>query len=186
MSKTRPDRTDQALAAAHSSRAWVHRRRFGWPGTEPPEGRNRVRRWGSIGLATAGLLVVAVGQTQIAAALLLVSLVLGVPRAWTLANDRISCAMWALSAVLLIAGEIAYLAGGSAGRASLDSKSAGAGAVLIGLALIPALVGFFRRWGTAGNVGYLDLQVRRRDPAAIASVRQRAEREGYKPPPDDD
>jgi hypothetical protein len=186
VSRTRPDHTDQALAAAHSSRAWAHRRRFGWPGTEPPEGRNPVRRWGGIGLALVGLLVIAVGQTQIAAALILLSLVFGAPQAWTLANDRISCGLWALSAMLLIAGEIVYAPGGTAARASLDSKSAGAGAVLIGLSLIPALVGYFRRWGTAGNVAYLDLQVRRGDPAATAAVRKRAEREGYKPPPDDD
>jgi hypothetical protein len=186
VSRTKPDRRDQALAAAHTSRAWMHRRRFGWPGTEPPEGRNPVLRWGSIGLALVGLLVVAVGQTEIAAALTLLSLAFGAPRAWTLANDRISCAIWGLSAVLLIIGEIVYAAGGSAARASLDSKSAGAGAVLVGLSLIPALVGYFRRWGTAGNVGYLDLQVRRGDPTARAAVRARAEREGYKPPPDDD
>ena len=186
MSPTRPQRSDQALAAAHSSRAWAHRRRFGWPGTEPPESRNPVRRWGGIGVALAGLLVVAIGQTEIAAALVLLSLVFGAPQAWTLANDRISCGLWALSAVLLIAGEIVWVAGGSSARASLDAKSAGAGAILVGLSLIPALMGYFRRWGTAGNVMYQHLQAQRGDPAALAAGRQRAGREGYKPPPDAD
>jgi len=178
-------RPNRALAAAHSSRAWVHRRRFGWAGTEPPEGRNPIRRWGSIGLAAVGLLVVGVGQTQIAAGMLLVSLVLGAPRARTLANDRISCVLWALSVVLLAVGEIVWLAGGSAARDSLDSRSAGAGAALVGLSLVPALLGYFRRWGTSGNVGYLHLQARRGDRAALAATRGRAEREGYQQPEDD-
>lgn len=179
MTRSAPDRRDQALAAAHASRAWAHRRRFGWPGTEPPDGRNPIRRWGSIGLSVAALLGLAVGQTELSALLLLVALVLGAPRGWTLANDRASCGLWSLSVVLLVAGEIVWLAGGSTARASLDSKSAGAGAVLVGLSLVPALLGFFRRWGTSGNVAYLHLQARRGDPAALAATRQRAEREGY-------
>jgi hypothetical protein len=186
VSRSGPDRRDQALAAAHASRAWVHRRRFGWPGTEPPEGRNPIQRWGSISLSFAALLVVAVGQTEVAALMLLVALVLGTPRGWTLANDRISSALWALSVVLLVVGEIFWLAGGPAARTSLDSKSAGAGPVLIGLALVPAILGFFRRWGTSGNVMYQYLQARRGDPAALAATRERAEREGWKFGDDDD
>jgi hypothetical protein len=173
---------DSAASAAGRSRAFVHRRRFGWPGTEPPEGRRPIPRYGAQVLALVALLLNAASAVEASAAVALVALVLGVPRGWTWANDRISAALWAAAALVLVAGEIAWLAGGVSAREAYGSHGqAGAAALLIGACTLLALGGFYRRWGTQGNIWVRSQGLRRGDPAARANVRARTEREGYVP-----
>jgi hypothetical protein len=56
---------------------------------------------------------------------------------------------------VLVAAEVAWFAGGTAARGSLESKGhAGAAGLLVCICGFVALFAFFRRWGTAGNVMY--------------------------------
>jgi hypothetical protein len=186
MSRFDNGRSRQVKVAAHGARGAVHRARFGYPGTEPADGRNPIRRYGSIGAALVAIIVCINNSLEVGAALALVSFVLGAPRSWTWVNDRLSSLTWSLGAGILVAGEILYIAGGNSERESLSGKSAGAAAILISLSAVVALASYLRRWGTSGNIASTAIGLRKRDPAAIAAVQRRAEREGYRPTDADD
>jgi hypothetical protein len=157
-------------------------RRFGWPGTEPHDIRNHpVRRWGAQLLAFVALFVVSIGSVQPAAGIAALALALGAPRGWVWRNDLLSAAAWSLAVIALAAAEVAWLAGGSAARQSFGAHGrAGAAAILVFVSVLVQIVGYFRRWGTSGNTFYTDRMVRKGDPAAIRSVKERAKREGYR------
>jgi hypothetical protein len=179
MSRPKGERNVPVRAAARDARRWARRSRFGYPGTEPPEGRNPIRRYGSIGLGILAALVCLGNGLEVGAALALVSFVLGSPRAWTWANDRLSSIGWSAGLGMLAVGEILYAAGGKAERVSLGSRSAGAASILISLSALVALGTYARRWGTGGNMAYTSIRLRKGDPEAMAAVRRIAEREGF-------
>jgi hypothetical protein len=168
--------------SASRARAWAHKRRFGWPGTEPAEVRRPVQRWGSQLFAIAALFVSGAGSVEGSAALALVALILAVPRQWSWQHDRLSALLWTVGAATLAAGAIAYLVGGHAARGSFGAHGqAGAAALLVFASTLAQIACYFRRWGTSGNVYYTAHRLRAGDPAAADAVRQRASREGYRP-----
>jgi hypothetical protein len=174
----------QVLAATRAARGYAHRRRLGLPGTEPYEVRRPVwRGYAAECLGIAAVLLVVLASVQAGAAVALVALAVGMPRTWLWANDRASAFSWGLAVVLLAAGEIAWLAGGTSARHSLSSKGdPGAAALLIGVCGFVALLGYFRRWGTSGNVLYTQRMLGRDDPEAGRATAESAEREGWRPP----
>jgi hypothetical protein len=185
------DRTDverdgaaQVLAATRAAHRYAQRRRLGLPGTEPSEVRRPLwRGYAAEGLGVVALLLSGLTSAQAAAAVALAALVVGAPKAWVWGHDRLSGFSWGLAAALLVAGEVAYMSGGRAARVSLASKGhAGAAGLLIAACAVVALVGFFRRWGTRGNVFYTGSQLRKGDPRAVRAVTAGAEREGWRHP----
>jgi hypothetical protein len=179
---SKSDREARALAAAAHARRTTHRSRFGWAGTEPPEGRQPLQRWGAQACAFAGLIAVALGAVEVGAAFALVGLVLGVPRAWTWANDRASSMLWSVAVGLLVAAEVTYASGDSAARRGFGAHGgAGSAALLVFACTVALLIVTFRRWGTAGNVAYTSRQLSHRDPVAMSAVRERDERAGRTP-----
>jgi hypothetical protein len=168
MSRSDRDRIEQARGAAHEAQRYMHRRRFGTVGTEPPQGRNPVRQWGSIGLGIIAF-IVSFAQIEVGAALTVVSLALGVPRSWTWAGDKVSSLTWAVAAVMLVVGEALYIFGSDAVRRSAGGgHGPGAAAILIAFSNAVAVSGYYRRWGTAGNSAYWQHQRRKGDPDAVA------------------
>ncbi len=85
-----------------------------------------------------------------------------------------------LGGLLVVAGELTWQLGGAAARVSLASKGHAGAADLLGAAgALVLLIGFFRRWGTAGNVFYASRQSDTGDPEAQAITAEAARREGY-------
>ena len=155
----------------------ARRARLGFIGSEPFEARRPVARtyvaeYGSL----AGLAVTLAGQIQLGVAIVAVCLLIGLPKAWTWANDRLGSGLWVLGAVLLIAAEIAWGGGGAARDTLSHHGSPGSAMVLTFIGGVVALLGFYRRWGTGGNVFYT---ARQRDPEAAAVASEAARREGY-------
>lgn len=157
----------------------IQRWRLGWPGTEPREVRNPAQRWGAQLLALAGLLVISFGSTEAGALLVGIAVVVGVPRPWVWANDRVSALAWSLGVAALLAGEAIWALGGPAARVSLTSRGhAGAAALLLALCPVFQALSYLRRWGTEGNDFYRYRALRRGDPAAIENQRRRNQRGG--------
>jgi hypothetical protein len=178
MSRPDNERVQQARAGAHEARQFVHRRRFGFAGTEPPEGRSSIRHWGSIGVGVVAF-IVSFAQVEAGAALAVVSLALGVPRSWTWANDRFSSLTWVVAVAMLVVGEILFIVGGPAiRRTSGSGHGPGAASILVAFSSAVAVVGYYRRWGTAGNAAYWHRQLRKGDPAARQAAREYAEKSG--------
>lgn len=168
MSRPEHDRVQQSRTAAHEARRYVHRRRFGTVGTEPPEGRSELRQWGSISIGIVALIVSFV-VIEVGAALAAVSFILGAPRSWTWANDKLSSLTWVVGVLTLVVGEILFVVGSPSIRQTPGhGHGAGAASVLIGLSSLVAIAGYYRRWGTPGNVAYWDRQLRKGDPEAAA------------------
>jgi hypothetical protein len=164
------------MRTARDTRAWVHRKRLGWPGTEPAGASHFVQRFGSQPIAI-GVLVLVGTHVPVAMGLAAVALVLGLPGAWVRANDRLSTLPWIVAVVLLLAAAIAYAVGGHGARAGFGAHGqAGTAAALTGICAVIQLVGYLRRWGTQGNLGVRTLGLRRDDPAAIENELERMQR----------
>lgn len=168
MSKPDSDRIHQTRAAAHGARRYMHRRRFGTVGTEPPAGRSAIRQYGSICVGVVAFLV-SFASVEAGAALTLGSLILGVPRSWTWVNDKLSSLSWVIAATMLLVGEILFLVGDEAMRRTPGGgHGAGAACLLVAFSNVVAVAGFYRRWGTPGNAAYWQHQRRQGDPDAAA------------------
>lgn len=168
MSQHDSDRIQQARVAAHEARRYVHRRRFGTVGTEPPEGRSAIRQYGSICVGIVAFLV-ALANVEAGAALTAISLAIGVPRSWTWANDRLSSLAWGVAVAMLVVGELLFILGDEAMRRTANSgHGTGAACLLVAFSNVVSVTSFYRRWGTPGNTAYWMRQRRKGDPDAIA------------------
>jgi len=186
MSRPDHDRVEQARGAAHEAQRYMHRRRFGTVGTEPPEGRSPVRQWGSIGIGIAAF-IVSFAQIEVGAALAVISLALGVPRSWTWSGDRLSSLTWVIAVAMLIVGVALDIFGSDAIRRTAGGgHSPGAAAILVAFSSAVAIVGYYRRWGTTGNTVYWQHQRRKGDPDAVAAGEARIKASGRTWPHEDE
>jgi hypothetical protein len=154
----------------------VHRKRLGWPGTEPAGASHFVQRFGSQLISIAVLVVVGT-HVPVAMGLAAAALLFGLPGAWVRANDRLSSFSWIVAVGLLLAAAIAYPVGGHGARAGFGAHGqAGTAAALTGICAVIQFAGYLRRWGTRGNLGVRLLGIRREDPATIENELLREER----------
>lgn len=155
------------MRTASDTRAWVHRRRLGWPGTEPAGASHLVQRFGSQLISMAVLVVVGT-HVPAAMGLAAAALVFGLPGAWVRANDRLSTLCWIVAVGLLLVAATVYAVGGSGARAGFGAHGqAGTAAALTGICAVIQMLGYLRRWGTRGNLGLRLRGMRTEDPATI-------------------
>ncbi len=170
---------EQALAIGHDGRGLarlVRRSRLGFIGSEPYEARRPVARtYVATYGALAALFVTLAGQVRVSGAIVAACLLVGAPKAWTWTHDRFGAGLWVLAAALLGAGELAWASGPAARETLVHHGNPGSALALVFIGGLVALVGFFRRWGTGGNVFYAG---RQDDPEAVAVAAEAARREG--------
>ncbi len=170
---------EQALEIGHDGRGLarlVRRSRLGFIGSEPYEARRPVAR---THVATYGalvaLLVTLAGQVQLGAAIGAACLLVGAPKAWTWTHDRLGAGLWVIAAALLVDGELAWASGPAARETLAHRGNPGVALALVFIGGLVSLVGYFRRWGTAGNVFYAAGQ---HDPESAVVAAEAARREG--------
>lgn len=170
---------EQALKIGHDGRGLarlVRRSRLGFIGSEPYEARRPVARtYVATYGALAGLFVTLAGQVHAGVAIVAACLLVGAPKTWTWTHDRLGAGLWVLAAALLVAGEVTWASGPTARATLAHHGNPGSALALVFIGGLVALVGFFRRWGTGGNVFYAAGQ---HDAEADAVAAEAARREG--------